>query len=570
MGKVKAKAEMHNRRTVAFAIVVAVAVGLLARTGYLQLIGNDKLQQEAAKRQVRHVSVPAYRGMLLDRHGEPLAISTPMPSVYVNPQQFIQYPDKWPVLAKALGINQSDLEERLQSSQHLKFIYLRRLVQPQTAREVRALKKYGVGLERAFRRYYPAADVSAQLVGFTNISDRGQEGIELALDEQLAGVPGERRLLINLHQQGVEAIGGEVKPVKPGRDVQLSIDIRLQYLVYRELQDAVEKYQARAGSAVVMNVHTGEVVALVNQPSFNPNDVSERFGESPRNRVVTDVLEPGSTMKIFLMAAALESGQYRLSDKIPTAPGHLRIGKYTIKDHRNYGTLDLSRVIQKSSNVGVTRIALGLDPVQQWEVLDRFGFGHLTGSEFPGEVEGKLTHGSEWGRIQQATVTFGYGVSVTTLQLARAYAAIASGGTLPDVTFLKQKKQRSGTRIINEQTARVLQMMLETVIRPEGTGYRARVSGYRVAGKTGTSRKSIAGGYSEDRYYALFAGFAPASRPEYVAVVAIDEPIGETVSGGSVAAPVFSQIMAGTLRLMGSVPDKLKTAGVNRSKGAGS
>ncbi len=561
------QSSLNIRRYVTLGVMVFIAVSLLSRAFYLQLVGNEKLQREGANRQVRYIDVPAYRGMLLDRNGEPLAISTPMPSIWANPQVLVKHPKQWGAIAKTLGINPTVLGKRLKSSQHLKFIYLRKLVEPEIANTLKPLKKYGVGLERGFRRYNPTADVTAQLIGFTSINDRGQEGIELAFDDQLRGEPGKRRLLINLRKEKVEALGGEVKAAKPGKDIRLSIDIRLQYLAYRELKAAVEKHKARTGSAVVMDVHTGEILALVNQPSFNPNDLSERRSINSRNRVVTDVLEAGSTMKLFLMAAALESGQYKPSDKIQTAPGSLRIGKYTVKDHHDYGALDLTGIIQKSSNVGVTRIALSLDPVEQWEMLDKFGFGRLTGSNFPGESEGILSHGSEWGRIRQATITFGYGISVTTLQLARAYSAIAAGGILPEVSFIAREKNKLGQRIVSKETAGTLQKMLESVVKPGGTGARARVSGTRVAGKTGTSRKSKSGGYSEDKYLALFAGFAPASRPEYVVVVVIDEPSNGQFYGGVVAAPIFSQIMAGTLRLMGSIPDDLKTASTVKKSG---
>ncbi|MEM7292711.1 MAG: penicillin-binding protein 2, partial [Pseudomonadota bacterium] len=366
--------------------------------------------------------------------------------------------------------------------------------------------------------------------------------------------PGAHRVIRDRLGRAIEDIES-IKPARPGRDLLLSIDKRLQYVAYRELQQAVKTNRARASSAIVLDVRTGEVLAMVNQPTFNPNRRNGRGGPGARNRAVTDVLEPGSTMKPITIAAALESGEFRPETVVATAPGFYSVGQHEVKDHRNYGDLDLYGIVRKSSNVGASKIALSLDPQQMWSVFDRLGFGKNTGSGFPGEATGTLNHASQWRKIEQATLSFGYGVSTTPLQLVRAYAAIAAYGVMPEVTFLRREEPAAGRRVLSREIAREMQAMLETVTQAGGTGTRAKVTGYRVAGKTGTSRKSQSGGYSEDRYIALFVGFAPVSRPEVAVLVTVDEPSAGQFYGGSVAAPVFSRIMASALRLRGTLPD---------------
>ncbi len=542
-----------GRRLLVFALVFALGGVLVARAVDLHVRDRDFLQNEGEARQHRVVSVPAHRGMLQDRHGEPLAISTPVDTLWAEPDKVLKS-QQLKALASALELSLNGLKKKLRDSKSRSFVYLRRHVDPALSEAAMALAIDGVHVRREYRRYYPAGEVAAHLLGFTDIDDKGLEGLELAYNDWLAGKPGARRVIRDRLGRAIEDIES-IRPVRPGKDLQLSIDKRLQYVAYRELQLALQKHGAHAASAVVMDVHSGEVLAIVNQPAYNPNRRSARSGPQSRNRVVTDVLEPGSTMKPITLAAALESGDYQPSVIIETAPGFYKIGRHQVKDHENYGDLDLIGIMRKSSNVGASKIALSLNPQQMWSVFNDFGFGVSTGSGFPGESSGTLNHAAQWGRIEQATLSFGYGLAITPLQLVRAYSAIAADGVLPEVSFLKVDNAVRGKRIISARTARQLRNMLASVVQDGGTGTRANVLGYRVAGKTGTSRKSQQGGYSEDRYMALFAGFAPLSQPEVAVVVVVDEPTIGGFYGGVVAAPVFSNIMASALRLRGSLPD---------------
>jgi cell division protein FtsI (penicillin-binding protein 3) len=427
-------------------------------------------------------------------------------------------------------------------------------VDPSVAGSVLALGIEGVYLQREYRRYYPMGEVTAHVVGFTNIDDVGQEGIELAFDEALRGVGGSKRVLRDRIGQVVADVE-RIRDPKSGRDLVLSIDRRIQYRAYRALLAAVNRNQARAGSVVVLDARNGEVLAMVNQPSYNPNNRAERIGSRSRNRAVTDVFEPGSAVKPFTIAAALDSGQFRSDTVVDTSPGYMKVGKYTIKDVRNYGRIDLSTIVKKSSNVGASKVALSLQPRDVWQTLSRFGFGLSTGSGFPGETDGVLTHYFEWREAHRATLSYGYGFSVTALQLAQAYAAIANGGMLSNAGFLPAESGMVGTRAVSEDVALQLRRMLESAVSPGGTGSRARIEGFRVAGKTGTVRKATSGGYSEDRYIAIFVGMAPISSPRIVTVVVIDEPSAGEYYGGRVAAPVFADVTEGALRLLGVAPD---------------
>jgi len=437
-----------------------------------------------------------------------------------------------------------------------------------------ALGLPGVNLQREYRRYYPAGEVTAHVVGFTNIDDRGQEGLELAYDEWLRGTPGSKRVLRDRLGRVVRNVEQIRKP-EPGRDLTLSLDRRIQYLAYRELKRAVFHHQARSGSLVILDVHTGEVLAMVNQPSFNPNDRRQFLPAQTRNRAVTDVFEPGSTIKPFTIAAALLSGRYRPNTLIDTSPGHYRLGRAVIRDDRDYGRINLTTVIQKSSNVGASKIALSLPDELLYRVQDSFGFGAVTGSGFPGEVGGLINDAGHWRRIEKATVAYGYGISVTALQLVRAYAALADDGRLHPVSFLRVTSPEPARRVLPARVARQIRRMLEAVVADGGTGTRARIAGYRVAGKTGTVKKAVAGGYSEDRYVSVFAGFAPASHPRLAMVVIVNEPRDGIYYGGLVAAPVFSRVMAGALRMLGVAPDaapahplRLAAVGPIRREGA--
>ena len=529
---------------------------LLWRAADLQLLNNDFLRNHGDARSVRVVTIPAHRGVITDRNGEPLAMSTPVHSVWATPRKVLEYPGQLASLAELLGISEKELVQSLKDRIGRDFVYLKRHIDPDLANQVNALNLSGVYLQREYRRYYPAGEVTAHIIGFTNVDDNGQEGLELAYDAWLQGVPGAKRVLKDRLGRVVENIES-IRAPEPGKALSLSIDQRVQYLAYRELKAAVQYHQARGGSLVMLDTKTGEVMAMVGQPSYNPNNRNNLKGEYYRNRTVTDVFEPGSTLKPFTIAAALESGQYLPSTTIDTRPGYFRVGGHTIRDIHDYGVIDVTTVIKKSSNVGASKIALSLEPKALWEILSKVGFGQPSGSAFPGESSGSLVSYNNWSDVEHATIAFGYGLSMTPLQLAQAYAVLAAGGIMIPVSFTKQSDPATGVRVISASVAMQVCEMLETVVQDHGTGGRAAVRGYRVAGKTGTVHKSSAGGYSEDRYLSLFAGMAPASDPRIAMVVVIDEPGGSEHFGGQVAAPVFSRVMAGALRLLNIAPDDI-------------
>lgn len=542
------------RRLAVVLILVLAFAGLMWRAIDLQLNHKDFLQTEGNARYLRVMKVSAHRGKILDRNGYPLAISTPVDSVWANPGELRSRGVNFNRLVKLLGLDGRQLKREIQARKDREFIFLKRQLDPALAARVMALGIEGVYLQREYRRYYPMGEVAAHVVGFTNVDDMGQEGIELTFDELLRGESGSKRVLRDRIGQIVADVE-RIRAPKSGQDLVLSIDKRIQYLAYRRLLAAVKHNRARAGSAVVLDARTGEVLAMVNQPSYNPNNRSDRVGSRFRNRAVTDVFEPGSTTKPFTIAAALGSGRFNTESVVDTAPGQINVGKYVVKDSRNHGKIDLGTIVKKSSNVGASKIALALPSENLWQTFSRFGFGQVTGGGFPGEAEGVFTHYFDWADVHKATLSYGYGISVTALQLARAYAAIANEGRLPRVTFEAVKGIPPAPRVISEDVALKLRRMLEAVVSSGGTGTRARLDGYRVAGKTGTVRKVTPGGYSEDRYVALFAGFAPMSAPRIVTVVVIDEPGAGDYYGGEVAAPVFADITEGALRLLGVAPD---------------
>ena len=552
----------RGRRLLVLGVLALAAGGLAARAVDLQVLDKDFLQGQGDARFLRVVSEPAHRGMITDRFGEPLAISTPVDSVWANPKVLILERDSWTKLARALRIKRADLERLLVARQHKEFVYLKRRVNPDMAQRVSALKIPGVAMAPEYRRFYPAGEVTAHVVGFTDVDDAGQEGMELAFDERLRSVPGAKRVIKDRLGRIVESVE-RVREPQPGEDMALSIDLRLQYLAYRELKAAVRRNRADAGSAVILDVHTGEVLAMVNQPAYNPNNRSKLERSRLRNRAVTDVFEPGSTIKPFTVAAALETGRFRPQTPVDTAPGYLRVGRKTIHDFRDYGLIDVSTVIQKSSNVGASKLALAQSPEHLWKAFASVGLGESTGSGFPGESGGLLTDYGSWRDIQRATIAYGYGMSTTTLQLARAYAALATDGRPLPVSFLRRSADEAAELAalyepaFSADSLRAVRDMMERVVAKGGTGTRAAVSGYRIAGKTGTVKKSGAGGYVEDSYIAVFAGIAPASEPRLAMVVMIDEPRGEKYYGGVVAAPVFGKVMAGALRLLDIPPDDL-------------
>ena len=537
-----------------FGLMVLAAGGLLWRAVDLQLMDHGFLASQGDARFSRVVAIAAHRGTVTDRYGEPLAVSTPVDSVWANPRELALATDQLPRLAKALALDRNELARRVTSNLDREFLYLRRHMQPADAAKIKALGVPGVYLVREYRRYYPSGEVVGHVLGFTSVDDAGQEGIELAFDHWLAGEEGAKRVIQDRYGRIVQDVES-IRPVRPGRDLVLSIDLRIQYLAYRELKAAIREQRAKSGSVIVLDVDTGEVLAMVNQPAYNPNDREQINARTYRNRAATDILEPGSSIKPFVIAAALASGKYDAQSIVDTSPGYIRVGVKPIEDKHNLGRIDLATILAKSSNVGMTRVALSLEPEQLWTTLTRLGFGQVTTSGYPGESAGLVPHWSHWRPIGIATMSYGYGLSVTPLQLAHAYATIGDGGLVRPVSFLRVDAAPVGERVLDERVSRTLVHMLESVVSPSGTGLRAAIPGYRVAGKTGTAWKANAGGYSTDRYMAVFGGVAPATRPKLAAVVIIDEPGAGHYYGGDVAAPVFSRVVGGALRLLAVAPD---------------
>jgi cell division protein FtsI (penicillin-binding protein 3) len=533
-----------------------VATTLVARAVHLQVLDKDFLNKQADTRHLRTEKISAHRGTITDRNGEPLAISTPVDSIWANPKELASAVDRVPKLAAALGIDADLLIRRLTRSMDKEFIYLKRHLSPERAQDILALQLPGVSVQREYRRYYPAGEVTGHLIGFTDIDDEGQEGLELAFNHWLAGESGAKRVLKDRLGRSVENVES-IRPPHHGKELRSSIDLRIQYLAYRALKAAIRSYDAASGSLVVLDVKTGEVLAIVNQPTYNPNDRAQYSAALYRNRAITDIFEPGSSIKPLIVAAALESGQYRPSSIIDTSPGYVTIGPKKIEDRRNLGRISLTTILARSSNVGVTKLAMSLAPDQLWSTMTNFGLGTMTASGFPGESAGLLTHYDHWQDISQATLAYGYGISVTPLQLAQAYATLGNKGRMHPVSLISIENPGDGEQVISSDTATAVKRMLEEVVRPGGTGTKASVSGYRIAGKTGTAWKSGVGGYSKDKYFSIFAGLAPASDPRLAAVVIIDEPSGELYYGSDVAAPVFSEIMAESLRLLAIPPDAL-------------
>ncbi len=551
------KALMPWRRLTVLLAFVCFVVVLAGRALDMQVLHSAFFEQQGDARQLRHVTIPANRGDIVDRNGEPLAISTPVSSIWLNPQEFSAEAENLKQLARLLSIDPSRLKKKISTYKDREFMYLKRHVSPELASKAMQLKIEGVALQDEYRRYYPAGEVAAHVIGFADIDDNGQEGMELAFDEWLKGEPGRKQVIRDRFGRAVNDVK-RISSSEPGKPIRLSVDKRLQYLTYRTLKAAVLKHNAVAGSAVVLDVDSGEVLAIANQPSFNVNDRSQLRPGSTRNRAITDVYEPGSAMKPLTVAAALESGRWRDYYKVETGPGHMQVMGNTIRDTHNYGDLDVAGVIMKSSNVGISKIALSLDAEQQWGMYQKLGIGSDTGSGFPGEAVGRLSVSALNNDFERATLAFGYGVSVTSVQLARAYAAIASGGYLKPVSFLHQQQPPKGERVMSAETAAAVRKMMQQVVSVKGTGKQAKVANYSVAGKTGTVHKFTAGGYAEDRYLSIFTGMVPADDPKLVMVVMIDEPRNGEYFGGEVSAPVFSKVMAGAMRLLDVPPDSVE------------
>jgi cell division protein FtsI (penicillin-binding protein 3) len=531
-------------------------IGLAARAFDLQVVRKQFYQRQGDARFLREMQIPVSRGTIFDRNGEPLAVSTPVMSIWANPSEVLDNENRIPQLAQALGVDAGELKDRLAQRSDREFLYLRRQMAPEAAQAVLDLGIPGINGQREFKRFYPSGEVTAHVLGFTNIDDHGQEGLELAYDDWLSGKPGAKRVIRDRMGHVVEDVE-QVRAPKPGQNLTLSIDRRIQFLAYSELKVALDKFQADSGSMVILDVRTGEVLAMVNLPTYNPNAVNASEPDQRRNRAMTDVLEPGSTIKPVLMAAALSSGQYTpTSPLIDTTGGHWFFQGHDIHDTHNWGVLTPTGVITKSSNVGAAHIAMTLDTGLMYDTYRAFGFGNSTDSGFPGEASGYLKIGRDWRPLEKAIMGYGYGVNVTPLQLANAYATIADGGVMHDPSFIKGD-DNPARQIISPGIASELIQMMETVTGPGSTAPEARIANYSVAGKTGTAHKASAGGYDKNNYIAAFAGIVPATNPRLVGVVVINNPSKGSYYGGVVSGPVFSKVMGGALRLLDVPPDNI-------------
>ncbi len=549
--------------------LVALPILLTGKIAQLQVMpseeyGVDFLQTQGDVRSIRSEVIPAYRGLITDRNGEPLAVSTPVTTLIANPQHIQKLATEADLarLAKALDTSLAQLKNRLQRYRNKSFMYLARQLPPVQAEKILSLRVPGISGRQEYKRFYPAGEVTAQLVGFTDINDDGQEGMELAYNGWLTGEAGSKKVVKDLAGRIIKDIS-LVKPAHAGEALRLSIDLRVQYAAYRALKASVQKHQAKSGSVVVLDVETGEVLAMANQPSFNPNDRSNLRPDSIRNRAMTDMMEPGSTVKPFTLLAALESGKFGPDTQIDTSPGYLKVDYKTFVDPKNYGVLDLAGILTKSSQVGTTKLALELDPDATRDLYERVGFGEPVGSGFPGETLGNLPGYRKWDPVTQATFAFGYGLSVSSLQMARAYAVLANDGMRQEISLLAIDEAPEPVSVANAELVKDVRRMLREATGVSGTGKRAMIDGYSVGGKTGTLHKvKSSGGYDENRYMSAFAGLSPVDNPRLVTVVVIDEPRDGDYFGGLVAAPVFSEVTGNALRLLQVTPDQLD---VNRT-----
>ena len=548
------------RATFVEVLILVIGVVLGIRVVFLHVADSDFLRSKGDMISLRKELIPTHRGIIMDRHGEPLAVSTPVVSIWANPKEMLTKPIDWAQLSAALSIDQKTLQKQIAGNPEKGFVYLQRQLAPEQAEIILNKKIFGLYAKQEYRRYYPAGDVTSQLLGFTNIDDEGQEGVELAFNDDLQGAPGKKRVLKDRLGRIVKEVQ-EIAPPRTGKDLTLSIDLRLQYLAYRELKESVIEHNAHSGSAVILDAKTGEVLAMVNYPAYNPNNRQQVNMSALRNSTVTDVFEPGSTIKPFTVAAALTSGLFQPTTLIDTNPGQFRVGnRLVVKDHSNYGVIDVTTVITKSSNIGATKMVLAMGGETLRKMLDGAGLGKATAISFPGERSGVLPKHEKWRPIEEATMSYGYGISVTPLQLAQAYLTFANHGQRPAITLLKRDPSEKipTQQVMSTTIADEVLRMMETVTHEGGTATRAAIPAYRVAGKTGTAHKlNDSGGYAEKRYMAFFAGLVPVSDPALVAVVMVDDPQGSHYYGGEVAAPVFSKVIGATLRLMNVTPDDL-------------
>ena len=545
-------------------IILAVLLGFLVlRLLNLQVLQGEKdyryLQQAGDARSVRTVVNTAHRGMITDRHGRPLAISTPVQSIWLNPQQFRL--SNAAILAEQLGMSAAHLTAKVERNKSKEFLYVKRQLAPQRAEKVLDLKIPGVHSETEYKRFYPAAEVSAHLLGFTDVDQKGVDGLEWTYDSLLRGQSGSKRVLKSLDGKVIKNIDSVVD-VSHGDDLQLSIDLRLQYYAYKELKAAVEKFGARSGSVVILDTQTNEILAMVNEPSYNPNKRAGLTNDHIRNRAITDVFEPGSTMKPLTMIGALESDYYHQDSQIDTSPGYINIEGKLIADIKNYGSLDINGILKKSSQVGTSLVALQLGGSTIREVMQRFGLGQSLATGFPGESFGSLPNYAKWHPLHTVTMAYGYGVATTPLQLAQVYSVLANRGLRKDVSLIRSSDEAYSERVVDETIARQVAGMLTHTTEQGGTGTRAQIDGYSVAGKTGTLHRLGKKGYEGSNYVSVFAGFAPANAPRLAAAVVIDDPRAGSYYGGEVAAPVFSRVVGESLRLLNVLPDEIQIAEV--------
>lgn len=539
----------------AILFLALLAAGLVWRMVYLMVENRTFLLEQGNARVLRVVDTPAYRGMIMDRNNKPLAVSTPVESIWINPAQLSLESSDLTALCRLLELDSNEVKQRIQQASDRQFLYLKRRISPDLAAQVKQLNIPGMYFLREYRRYYPEGEIAAHVLGFTNIDDQGQEGLELAYNDWLRGVPGKRQVIKD-RLGNIIANVHVLKDPQPGHDLVLSIDRRIQYLAYRELKAAVDKFQATSGSVVVVDVKTGEVLAMVNQPSYNPNNRPQEHDGRYRNRAITDVFEPGSTAKAFSVSNAMMYGNYQPTTPVDTRPGWLRVAGKLVRDIHNAGYIDVTRVLQKSSNVGVTKLTLSVPPETLWNTLHSLGFGQPTSVSFPGESTGFLPFNKKWHPFTLATMSFGYGFSVTNLQLAQAYTTLAAGGVKVPLSLLKVDTPKMGEQVISTEIARQVVTMLETVVEEGGSAVKATVPGYTVAGKTGTVRIVGPHGYDAHRHIGLFVGMAPAANPRLVISVMINDPQKVSYYGGIVAAPTFSKVMAGALRILEVPPEQ--------------
>lgn len=544
------------RAGIVLMVFAAAAVLLLARAVQLQVTERDFYAEQGGDRHQRVQTIAAHRGMITDRHGEPLAISVAMHAIWIDPQVIAAHPEAIRRLAGLLELSADQLIRRVQDKPSRRFLYVARQVRPSHAEAVRAANLPGVGLKREYKRFYPTADVTSPLLGFANIDDEGLAGVELSFDELLSGTPGKRRILKDGDDREIADLG-VIQVARPGQDLALSIDRRLQYLAYRELVHAIDENEALAGSMVLMNVSTGEVLAMASAPSFNPNNRASIEPDVTRNHALVDQFEPGSTVKPFTIAAAIDSGRWTATDIIDTAPGYRRVGGFTIHDHRNYGKLDLTGVLEKSSNIAASLIAEDIGAQTLWDAYRDLGLGQITGVGFPGEASGSLSLWRDWRVADTAAHSYGYGLSVSSLQLASAYVALANQGRYVPPSLLRRDSPPETRRVFDAETADRVVGMLRSVVSPTGTAPKAAITGFQVAGKTGTVRRLGKEGYSKTDYNTVFAGVAPASDPRLALVVVMYRPTAGKVYAGDVSAPAFQRVMSGALRILNIRPDDL-------------